>query len=281
MAINTRTQYNLAPPPAKPKSNRPYTLIGAVLAVLGFGLVMLFSFVTGGKTASGTPAVSQSSIVVAARDIAPRTPLTADDVKVVKYATTDLPPSAVLKLDDAKGKVATVAILKGQPLTANLLAKSADEVVGAQPSYLPIPSGWVALTIPTGEEQGVAGYIGVGDYISIVATVPGRAGQNVRTLYTNVHVLRIGPAASDATTGATKSSTQSAGLSSSITVVVTQCQAEYLNWFLANASVKYTLESYKDYKPQDTAVDATCPNVSAANGVTHDNIAQRWPGIFN
>jgi hypothetical protein len=28
-------------------------------------------------------------------------------------------------------------------------------------------------------------------------------------------------------------------------------------------------------------VDATCPNVLAARGVTRDDIAGRWPGIFN
>lgn len=277
MAINTRPQYNTAPPNSgKPRSaSRTYTLLGAVLAVLGFGMVILFSMLTGGHgpAPSAGPTVS---VVVAARDVALRTPLSADDIKLASYAQADVPPGALTKLADAKGMVAAVSISKGQPLLSNLLVKSGDPVAGPQPAYLTIPSGWVALTIPTGEQQGVGGYISAGDYITIVAGVPGRAGQNVRTLYTNVHVLKVGPALADSS-----SAPKQGGITSSLTVVVTQCQAEYLNWLVANATIKYTLESYKDYKPQDVAADTTCPSVSAAKGVTRDDIAARWPGIFS
>jgi hypothetical protein len=65
----------------------------------------------------------------------------------------------------------------------------------------------------------------------------------------------------------------------SMTIVVTQCQAEFLNWFLANASVKYTLESYKDYTPKDIGVDTSCPGVDSAHGVTVNEIAKNWPGL--
>lgn len=284
MAINTRPSYNVAPPPAqKPRSGRTYTLLGAVLAILGFGMVILFTTLTGGKGGGGGAAAATAPVVVAARDISLRTPLTADDVKLVKYVPADVPPGALTKLDDTKGMVAGVSIAKGQPLTSNLLVKSGDVVIGPQPAYLAIPSGWVALTIPTGEQQGVGGYISAGDYISITATVAGKNGQNVRTLYTNVHVLRIGPALTqdNPSGGSTAAPPKTGGITSSLTVVVTQCQAEYLEWFIANAQLKYTLESYKDYKPQDVAVDATCPSVSSAAGVTHDNVAARWNGIFS
>jgi len=61
--------------------------------------------------------------------------------------------------------------------------------------------------------------------------------------------------------------------------VVTQCQAEFLDWFVANATIKYTLESYKDYNPRDVAVDATCPGVDGTHGVTLADIASHWPGL--
>jgi Flp pilus assembly protein CpaB len=122
----------------------------------------------------------------------------------------------------------------------------------------------------------VAGYIQAGDYISVIAIVPSPKGQNVRTIYTNVHVLKVGPAVADKTAGAPKTG----GISSSLTVIVTACQAEYLNWFLANASLRYILESYKDTKPQDTAPDQSCPSVTTAPGVRQSDVANRWPGIF-
>lgn len=259
------------------RSGAPYTILGLVLAVVGFGAVLLFANLGGGH--SGGPAASgpQVDVVVAAKDVAIRTPLTAADLKVQKFAQADVPPGSFTKVDEAKNQVAAIDIKSGQPVTSNMVVKSPDLVTGPQSSYLPIPSGFVAVTIPTGEQQGVAGYIQTGDYISIVAFVSAANGQNVRTLFTNVHVLKVGPSSGDPT----QPNSKTGGVSSSLTVVVTQCQAEYLNWFIANATIKYTLESYKDYKPQDTSIDATCPSVSSAGGVTKANVAQRWPGIFS
>ncbi len=263
-------------PQQRQRSGAPYTILGLVLAVVGFGAVLLFANL-GGSHGSG-PATSgaQVDVVVAAKDIGIRTQVTAADVKLQKFAQADVPPGAFTKVDEAKNLVAAIDIKSGQPLTSNLLVKSPDQVTGAQAGFLPIPSGFVAVTIPTGEQQGVAGYIQTGDYISIVAFIAGANGQNVRTLFTNVHVLKVGPSSGDPNT-----TSKSGGVSSSLTVVVTQCQAEYLNWFIANATIKYTLESYKDYKPQDTATDSSCPSVNSATGVTRANISQRWPGIFN
>ncbi|MDQ6919400.1 MAG: hypothetical protein M3Z98_08590, partial [Candidatus Dormibacteraeota bacterium] len=68
---------------------------------------------------------------------------------------------------------------------------------------------------------------------------------------------------------------------SSITVVVTQCQAEFLDWFIANATIKYTLESYQDYSPRDKAVDASCPGVDSTHGVTVNDVARSWPGLVS
>jgi Flp pilus assembly protein CpaB len=141
------------------------------------------------------------------------------------------------------------------------------------------------MTVPTGEQQGVAGYIQPGDYISIMATVKvkGFDYMNVRTVFTNVHVLKVGPSSGNVGPAGGGSGggqqTQSGGVSTSLTLVLTECQAEYVNWFIANGTVKYVLESYKDYKPADTSVDASCPNVDAAKGVTLANVLQRFPGL--
>ena len=265
------------------RSGAPFTILGLILAALGFGAVVLFTTV-GGSVKSGSPAaVAEQTVVVAARDVPIRTQLAAEDITLAKFRASDIAPGSFAKLDDAKNLIAAIDLKKGQLITSNLLVRSSDTVIGPQAAYLTIPSGWVALTLPTGEQQGVGGYIQAGDYISILAQVQGRSGQNVRTLFTNVHVLRVGPATSDVTPvqGSASSPPKAGGISSSITVVVTQCQAEYLNWFIANGGIRYTLESYKDYRPQDVGVDATCPNVLAARGVTRDDIAGRWAGIFN
>lgn len=272
----------VAPPSTtKPRSGTPYTIIGLILAALGFGAVILFANLSGGKAAAASPSGQEVDVVVAAADISIRTPIVPGSLAIQKMSAADKPPGAFTKVDEVKNMVAAIDIKKGQPVTGNVLVKSGDAVSGPQSGYLPIPTGFVAITIPTGEQQGVAGYIQTGDYVSIIGVVTGSTGQNVRTLFTNVHVLRIGPAVlADPAAGSSAPSARTGGVSSSLTVIVTQCQAEYLNWFVSNATVKYSLESYKDYRPQDVQVDSTCPSVTAARGVTKSDIGQRWPGIF-
>ena len=49
------------------------------------------------------------------------------------------------------GAYALVDIAKGQSLTANLVATNPDLIPAGTPSYLPIPKGFIAMTLPTGE----------------------------------------------------------------------------------------------------------------------------------
>ncbi|HEY8812450.1 MAG TPA: Flp pilus assembly protein CpaB [Candidatus Dormibacteraeota bacterium] len=267
-------------------SGRPFTIIGAVVAVLALGVfVFLGSRAAGSITA---PQVNLKSMVVASRDISIRIPLTPADVKVVQVDAAAIPPQSFTKVDQLKGLIPIVPIYSGQPVTGNELVASSDQVTGAQAAFLPIPKGWVAMTIPTAEQQGVAGYIQAGDYITISAIVnAGGKFANTRTVYTNVHVLRIGQAADSIALqpvqarGAAPTPTPKPPTAASITVVVTQCQAEYLDWFIANATIKYTLESYKDYNPKDTSVDVNCPGVDSTHGVTVNDISRSWPGLVS
>jgi Flp pilus assembly protein CpaB len=174
------------------------------------------------------------------------------------------------KIADVAGTVPLVTIMAGQPVTSNLIGKS-DQVAGPLSAYLPIPSGYVALTIPTSEEQGVAGNIQPGDYIAVIASVTSGIKVATLTVFANVHVIRVGtPAAAGAGSGA-----------NSLTVVVTECQAEYITWFLNNASLKYALESYQDYLPAGSQTkDPQCPNASSTKGVTQELVQKTFPTLF-
>lgn len=231
---------------------------------------MLFYTSTATGTSSGNVAV-----VVAAHDLQIRVPLQPSDLEVAMFHAPDVPPGAFSKVSDLSNVVAAIDITKGQPVTSNMLLTNNDIVIGPQSAYLPIPTGYVALTIPTGEQQGVGGYIQVGDYVSLVAQVAGKTSKNIRTAYTNILVVRVGAAP------ASNTAPKQGGLSNSLTIVVTQCQAEFISWFIANGTLTYTLESYHDYSPQDDKVDPGCANVSAAKGVTQTDVAARWPGILN
>lgn len=269
----------------RPGGGRLFIILGLVLFIAAFGLVFLIG--NAGRGGTGGPTVKY---VVAARDIQIREQLTSADLTLADFSQDPTAGKGFTKIEDVakSGFIAEVNIAKGQPVSTNLLAKSGDIVSGAQPAFLPIPQGFVAITIPTNEMVGVAGYVQAGDYINIIATLnPSQFASNpgqksipvVKTVWTNLHVLRLGPSSGtvqSAGGGANQQQGQAGGVSSSLTVVVTQCDAEYLNWLLQNSQLKYTLGSYKDYQPQDTKPDPTCASASAAKGVTFAQVDTRW-----
>lgn len=267
-------------------SGRPFTIVGAVVAVVALAAFVLIGSrlgVSSGGGGGGNTSTAQRTIVIAAKDLTLRAPITLDQLRVVKMDTTSIPPGAFDKPDPLLGLIPVVLVFKGQPITSNLVARSSDQISPTGAAYLPIPKGYVALTIPTGEQQGVAGYIQPGDYITIAAVVKvkGKDTQNVKTIYTNVHVIRLGTIQDQLTSAAAggQAGVGKPQIASTLTVVVTQCQSEFLNWFIANEQLKYTLEAYSDYAPKDASIDSSCPNVDAARGVTEQDVINRWPGI--
>ena len=115
-------------------------------------------------------------------------------------------------------------------------------------------------------------YIQPDDYISVIATVATGGKVATKTVFTNLHVIRVGIGRSRAAPAPT---------ASSLTVVVTECQAEYITWFLTYASLKYTLESYQDYLRHGVQTpDPSCPSVTAAKGVTLQVIQAAYPTLF-
>jgi pilus assembly protein CpaB len=188
------------------------------------------------------------SVVVAARDIQPREQLTAGSVELSSYPSNLVPSGALTGIDSAKGKFALSAIAKGEVLTTTRISTRPESTTSVSQGYLPIPKGFVAFTIPTGEQEGVAGYVAPGDYIDVIVTINmqkfgGSSEVTVtKTVFTNVHVIRVGPQS-----GAADAQGAAGGVSSSLTVIVSSCDAEMWSWFLANAAVRYELRAYQNY----------------------------------
>src|SRR6266513_434708 len=212
---------------ARPRRGRLYIVIGAVLAVVAFA------------TATGIASLpliqgstSGTRVVVASHDIAARTVITASDLSLSNISSP--PPQAFTRVADVAGKGARVNIPAGMALSSNLIAPSGDLISSSDVAYLPIPKGWVAVTVPTSEQVGVGGYVQVGDRITMLATIntqafgqsPGRAV--VLTVFRDIDVLRVGP------NGTASGGTASGAVTSSLTVLVNGCDAEYLVWLLNN-----------------------------------------------
>jgi len=251
---------------SRPRRGRLYIVVGAVLAVLAFALaagIASLPLIQG--STSGT------RVVVASHDIKARTVIQESDLTLANISPA--PHEAFTTIKEVSGKGARVDIPAGDAVTANLVAPSGDLLSSSDAAYLPIPKGWVAVTVPTGEQVGVGGYVQVGDRITMLATIntavfgqsPGR--NVVLTVFRDIDVLRVGPANGASTTGV---------VTSSLTVLMTGCDSEYLFWLLNNASMKYELESFTDYQGLPTQPDTHCPSISSATGVGPKDVDGRW-----
>jgi len=234
-------------------------------------LVVITAFVLVALNAQNAGASPSMNVVVASKDLQPRVAVDASALEMKSIPVPGTYPKVYFtRLQDVQGLVPLVTIPIGQAITSNEVAKPIA-ALGSQSEYLPIPSGYVAVTIPTSEQQGVANYIQPEDYISVIATVSSAGKVASKTIFTNLHVIRVGTPAAPGS--ATSNST-------SLTVVVTECQAEVITWFLDYAALKYVLESFHDYLQPGVNPDPACPTVTAAKGVTLQVIQAAYPSLF-
>src|SRR5437879_2131624 len=131
----------------RPRRGRTYIIVGTVLAVLAFAtaagvasLPLLFS-----NSPIGT------KVVVARTPINARTKIQAADLMM--SVVNPVPPQSFTDINAVAGKGARVDIPAGAPVTANLIAQSPDLLSSSDVTYLPIPSGFVAVTIPTSDRK--------------------------------------------------------------------------------------------------------------------------------
>ena len=221
----------------KPKSNRLLMLFGIICALGAFGLALMLGKTSGGGNPIGGGGPKNIPVVVATRDIPPATQITTDMVTIQYFSADQQPPFAFKSKDLVVGKYAAVSIHLNQPLSDNLLVAQAGDVKATKQPYLDIPTGQVAIQIPTGELVGAGGYIQPEDRIDIIVTL----GATTKTAFHNLRVLRVGPAGGQNTRG----------ISSSLMVVVTLQQAEDLKFLIDNTNYRYVLKSVKDYDQPD------------------------------
>jgi pilus assembly protein CpaB len=231
----------------KPKSNRILLIFGVFLAIVAFGGALLVGRTSGGNIAVG--GAKNVPAVVALKDIPASTQITADMVSVQQFSADQAPPYAFRAKDLVVGKFAAIPIHTGSAIIDYDVVSDVSGVQPAKQAFLPIPAGMVAMQIPTGELVGAGGYIQPDDRIDVIVSYQplGATQARTKTSFTNLHVIRVGPAGGANTRG----------ISSSLTVIVTLKQAEDLKWALDNTNYKFVLKSVKDYDVPDPDTTAT------------------------
>ena len=130
----------------------PLFILGVALALVAFLAMFAFGVVFTARSQNS----GQLRVVVAARDIQPREPITPDMLSLATLPATAAPPKAFVRTTDLTGYSAVVEIYKGQTMTPNIVSSSPDQLAGPSAStFLPIPEGYIAITVPKDKPQGV------------------------------------------------------------------------------------------------------------------------------
>jgi pilus assembly protein CpaB len=231
----------------KPKSNRILLIFGVFLAIVAFGGALLV-----GRTSGGTPGAigggaKNVDVVVATQEIAASTQITAALVTIEKFSSDTVPPFAFRDKNLVIGKYAAIPIHANAAIIDTDIVSDAGSVVPAKQAFLKIPPGQVAMQIPTGELVGAGGYIQPDDRIDVLVSYTVNGKSLTKVTFTNLHIIRVGPAGGP----------NARGISSSLTVIVTLQQAQDLKWLLDNTNYKYVLKAVDDYDHVDADTSST------------------------
>ena len=154
-------------------------IVGFLLALLA--AVGTFLVASGGQQAAPA-AVPTTNVLVAARDIAPKTQIAAADLKVVKVNSDVVPAAAIGEAQqvDVIGKVATFPITTGEFILSSKFAATGAAtftVFPANVSAAPggaIPAGtpnYRAMSITVPDQAAAGGAVAVGDLVDILYTL--------------------------------------------------------------------------------------------------------------
>jgi Flp pilus assembly protein CpaB len=138
------------------------------------------TFFVANTAKSEAPApIPTSTIVVAAREIPPKTQITAADLKLVKMNTEVVPPAALTKVDDVVNKVTVTSISVGEPILASKLGSANGATFVVIPATALAPDGSIppttpnyrAMSITVADAQAAGGSILPGDIVDVLFTL--------------------------------------------------------------------------------------------------------------
>lgn len=198
------------------------------------------------RVASSEPKVEYSQVVVAISNINKNTKINQEMIGLKSIPKEAVHPETITSVEEIVGGIAKVDLVSGEQV---LGAKVITDVEKAELAYR-IPEKMRAITIPTSEVMGVAGYINTGDHIDILVTYSNKNNNSkleaneteIVTTYTQFQNIEVLAEGSDIMTEEQKNST----LPSSITLLVKPEEAEVLTYALLNGTMHFTLRNPMD-----------------------------------
>ena len=212
-----------------------------------------------------TAGQATTKVVVAAQDISARTTLDADMLKVADVPAGSVVDGAFSDVDDLDGEVTRYSFLKGEQVVASKVGVQKDDETGL--SFV-FPQGMRAFSIQVSEESSVGGLILPGDLVDIIGILDeGTVGiDKAVTLVQGVEVLAVAqeaqqpipaarptgtvtPSAVTGTLGDRPEDVKANPGARTVTLAVTQEQAQLLALVQAKGELALSLRSFGDKAP--------------------------------
>jgi len=244
------------------RPGRSLLLLALLFAIVAAVLVFLALNKNDEKGDEKTAASATTKVVVAAQDMAARTTLDADMLKVADVPTDSVLEGAFSDVDDLDGEVTRYSILKGEQVVASKVGVQKDDETGL--SFV-FPQGMRAFSIQVSEESSVGGLILPGDLVDIIGILDeGTVGiDKAVTLVQGVEVLAVAQEAQEAIPAARPTGTPTPSAVSgtlgerpedveanpkarTVTLAVTQGQAQLLALVQAKGDLALTLRNFGD-----------------------------------
>src|ERR1700756_5218268 len=171
--------------------NRNRLLIGVFIAVLLAFLTSTYVYKKFQQASFVKPAAVAQTIVVAAEPLPLGTRLDSSKLRQIPWPAGEPGQGMFTKVEDCANRALITAVAENEPI---LDAKLAPVQAGAG---LPatIPEGMRGLSVAVNEVVGVAGFVGPGTMVDVLATgkLPGNGQDKItRTILENVRVLAAG-----------------------------------------------------------------------------------------
>lgn len=216
------------------------TIIGIICMVLAVAITFLISPVVNNLTSDTT------RVIRLAKDVKQGSPITDEDIEVVKVKTDTKPKGIIVKKNEVIGKYAASNLFAGDYFTKVKLsgeANTADDVFAS----LDGSKIAVSVTIDT-FAAGLSGKLQNGDIISLIVTPKGETESVIPAELKYVKVVTTTTSGGIDNDSVVKNEDGSYELPSTITVLVNERQAKLLALYEKNADMQVALVYRGDKK---------------------------------
>lgn len=216
------------------------TIIGIICMVLAVAITFLISPVVNNLTSDTT------RIIRLAKDVKQGSPITDEDIEVVKVKTDTKPKGIIVKKNEVIGKYAASNLFAGDYFTK---AKLSGEANTADDVFASLDGSKIAVSVTIDTfAAGLSGKLQNGDIISLIVTPKGETESVIPAELKYVKVVTTTTSGGIDNDSVVKNEDGSYELPSTITVLVNEKQAKLLALYEKNADMQVALVYRGDKK---------------------------------